>query len=160
MGLHSAMHASSSFFFSLVAYRDMATYAYGIGDKVATWIQWIFTFIMGGIICLIRGWELTLVLLCVAPIAAVVGVIVAKVGRLRGSRNWRQWFFLEMSFINKTITYMQMQRGVAFKEMLAYSKAGGAAEECLAAIRIVAAYSGEEREAQRYVGTVAADGVT
>ena len=44
-----------------------------------------------------------------------------------------------------------MQRKVAFKEMLAYSKAGGAAEEALAAVRIVAAYAGEEKEVKRLV---------
>ena len=33
------------------------------------------------------------------------------------------------------------------KEMAAYARAGGAAEEVLAAIRIVAAYGGEDKEA-------------
>ena len=36
------------------------------------------------------------------------------------------------------------------KEMAAYAKAGGVAEEALANIKIVAAFSGEEKESERW----------
>lgn len=36
------------------------------------------------------------------------------------------------------------------KEMTAYAKAGGVAEEALANIKIVAAFAGEIKEGQRY----------
>ena len=59
--------------------RDIATFQAGIGDKVATFIQWVSTFVFGAIICLARGWQLTLVILTVAPVAAGVGMVVARV---------------------------------------------------------------------------------
>ena len=46
---------------------------------MATFIQWVSTFVFGAIICLARGWQLTLVILTVAPVAAAVGVVVSKV---------------------------------------------------------------------------------
>ena len=58
---------------------DIASLQAGMGDKVATFIQWVSTFLIGAVICLVTGWELTLVILCVAPIAAFAGAVVAKV---------------------------------------------------------------------------------
>lgn len=37
------------------------------------------------------------------------------------------------------------------KEMAAYAKAGGVAEECLTNIRVVAAFAGEKKESERSV---------
>ena len=62
-----------------VHFRDIATFQAGIGDKIATFIQWVSTFVVGAIICLIRGWKLTLVILTVTPIAAGAGFILSKV---------------------------------------------------------------------------------
>ena len=60
-------------------YRDVSVFQRGLGDKMATFIQWVSCFVGGSVICLIRGWKLTLVLLSVAPIAAIVGAIIAMV---------------------------------------------------------------------------------
>ena len=66
----------------LILCRDVTTLQAGMGDKVATFIQWVSTFVMGAIICLSIGWELTLVILSVAPIAAAIGAVVARVSCL------------------------------------------------------------------------------
>ena len=50
-----------------------------MGDKVATFVQWVSTFVIGAVICLVTGWQLTLVILCVAPVAALAGAVVARV---------------------------------------------------------------------------------
>ena len=63
----------------MIICRDIATFQAGMGDKVATFIQWVSTFIVGAIICLVRGWKLTLVILSVAPVAVIAGSIVARV---------------------------------------------------------------------------------
>ena len=45
---------------------------------------------------------------------------------------------------------MQVLQSVAVKELEAYGLAGSVAEEVLSAIRIVAAYAGEEKEVGRW----------
>ena len=67
---------------SLNFFRDIATLQAGMGDKVACFIQWVSCFIVGAIVCLVEGWQLTLVILSVAPVAALSGGVVSRV-RLR-----------------------------------------------------------------------------
>ncbi len=48
----------------------------GIGDKIATFVQWVTTFFAGYTVGFIQGWQLTLVILAVAPLMVItVGVI-------------------------------------------------------------------------------------
>ena len=58
---------------------DVVTVYNGMGDKVATSLQWVSAFFSGVVLCLYRGWELTLVILTVAPAIALVGGVSGKV---------------------------------------------------------------------------------
>lgn len=68
--------------------RDVAVFQRGLGDKMATFIQWVSCFVGGAILCLVRGWKLTLVLLSVAPIAAIIGAIIAVVRTIACHVTW------------------------------------------------------------------------
>nr|XP_006814547.1 PREDICTED: LOW QUALITY PROTEIN: multidrug resistance protein 2-like [Saccoglossus kowalevskii] len=93
----------------------------GIGDKLGHFVQFFSTFVAGFIVGLVYGWELTLVLLCVTPFLAVCASIMVRL----------------------------MTRATNL-ELDAYAKAGAVAEEVLSAIRTVAAFGGEPKEAERY----------
>ena len=55
---------------------DIMKIQLGIGDKIATFVQWVTTFFAGYTVGFIQGWELTLIILAVAPFMVVtVGVI-------------------------------------------------------------------------------------
>ena len=51
----------------------------GIGDKLATLVQWIATFFAGFAVAFVRDWHLTLFMLGITPIIAVVAGIFSKV---------------------------------------------------------------------------------
>uniref|UniRef100_A0A3Q2XLB5 ATP-binding cassette, sub-family B (MDR/TAP), member 4 n=1 Tax=Hippocampus comes TaxID=109280 RepID=A0A3Q2XLB5_HIPCM len=93
----------------------------GIGDKVAMLIQSSATFITSVVIGLSKGWKLTLVILAVSPLLGVMAGLFSKV---------------LASFTTR--------------EQTAYAKAGAVAEEVLSAIRTVFAFSGQQREIERY----------
>ncbi|KAF3691922.1 Multidrug resistance protein 1 [Channa argus] len=93
----------------------------GIGDKVGMLLQAFTTFITSFIIGFSKGWKLTLVILAVSP---ALGISAA--------------------FFSKVLT------NFTSKEQSAYAKAGAVAEEVLSAIRTVFAFSGQEREIERY----------
>ncbi|ELU04466.1 hypothetical protein CAPTEDRAFT_135774, partial [Capitella teleta] len=93
----------------------------GIGDKLSLFFQQMFAFLAGFIVGFIYGWELTLVILAVSPLLAIAGGFMARVGA-----------------------------NMASKELEAYAKAGAIAEEVLGAFRTVVAFSGEEKECERY----------
>ncbi|CAD5121208.1 DgyrCDS9743 [Dimorphilus gyrociliatus] len=95
----------------------------GIGEKLATFIQWFTTFIVGYIMGFVRGWKLALVIISTSPLIAVCIVFIAKV-----------------------------VRSMTTKEIQTYAKAGAIAEEALSSIRIVSAFGGEDKEAKRYDG--------
>ena len=79
---------------------------------------------MGGLIIgFIYGWKLTLVVLAVLPVLAISGYL----------------FFYVTTEFSKS-------------ELDAYAKAGGVAEEVLAGIRTVTAFSGQKDEVKRYKG--------
>ena len=51
----------------------------GIGDKLATVIQWVTTFLGGYVIGFSQSWKLTLVILAVAPLLFVNAIFVVRV---------------------------------------------------------------------------------
>ncbi|KAL8602924.1 hypothetical protein ACOMHN_062619 [Nucella lapillus] len=93
----------------------------GIGDKVGTLIQWNSGALAGFIIGFYYGWKLTLVILAVSPLLVVSAAIFGK-----------------------------LAASMTTKELAAYAKAGGVAEEVFSAVRTVVAFGGQEKEAQRY----------
>ncbi|XP_077454039.1 phosphatidylcholine translocator ABCB4-like [Stigmatopora argus] len=93
----------------------------GIGDKVAMLIQSFATFLTSVVIGFSKGWKLTLVILAVSPLLGVMAAIFSKV---------------LASFTSR--------------EQSAYAKAGAVAEEVLSSIRTVFAFSGQQKEIERY----------
>uniref|UniRef100_A0A3Q3VSZ1 Uncharacterized protein n=1 Tax=Mola mola TaxID=94237 RepID=A0A3Q3VSZ1_MOLML len=93
----------------------------GIGDKVGMLIQACTTFITSFIIGFTTGWKLTLVILAVCPVLGI-----------------------------STAIYSKVLTSFTSKEQTAYAKAGAVAEEVLSAVRTVFAFSGQNREIQRY----------
>uniref|UniRef100_A0A1A8HQI9 ATP-binding cassette, sub-family B (MDR/TAP), member 4 n=2 Tax=Nothobranchius kuhntae TaxID=321403 RepID=A0A1A8HQI9_NOTKU len=93
----------------------------GIGDKVGMLIQSFSSFIAAFVIGFTQGWKLTLVILAVSPALGISAALFSKV---------------LASFTTK--------------EQSAYAKAGAVAEEVLSAIRTVYAFSGQNKEIDRY----------
>uniref|UniRef100_A0A1A8GQ60 ATP-binding cassette, sub-family B (MDR/TAP), member 4 n=1 Tax=Nothobranchius korthausae TaxID=1143690 RepID=A0A1A8GQ60_9TELE len=93
----------------------------GIGDKVGMLIQSFSSFIAAFVIGFTQGWKLTLVILAVSPALGISAALFSKV---------------LVSFTTK--------------EQSAYAKAGAVAEEVLSAIRTVYAFSGQNKEIDRY----------
>ncbi|XP_069552097.1 ATP-dependent translocase ABCB1 [Brachyistius frenatus] len=93
----------------------------GIGDKAAMLIQGFTAFIVSFIIGFTKGWKLTLVILAVSPALGISAALFSKV----------------------LATFTT-------KEQTAYAKAGAVAEEVLSAIRTVFAFSGQEKEIEKY----------
>ncbi|XP_013885124.1 multidrug resistance protein 1 [Austrofundulus limnaeus] len=93
----------------------------GIGDKVGMLIQSFSSFIAAFIIGFTKGWKLTLVILAVSPALGISAALFSKV----------------------LATFTS-------KEQSAYAKAGAVAEEVLSSIRTVYAFSGQQKEIQRY----------
>ncbi|XP_069504348.1 ATP-dependent translocase ABCB1-like [Ambystoma mexicanum] len=100
---------------------DINTIHEGLGDKICIFVQYFSTFLTGIIIGFVKGWKLTLVILCVSPLLALSAAIWSK--------------------LLATLTV---------KELSAYSKAGAVAEEILTAIRTVVAFNGQQKALQRY----------
>lgn len=97
----------------------------GIGDKLATAVQYVTTFAVGVIVGFIKGWSLTLVILAVTPILLISGFI----------------------FGNASSQATGDSLG-------SYAEAGGVASEVLGLIRTVTAFGGQESEAARYDAAV------
>ncbi|XP_054597176.2 ATP-dependent translocase ABCB1 isoform X2 [Nothobranchius furzeri] len=93
----------------------------GIGDKVGMLIQSFSSFVAAFVIGFTQGWKLTLVILAVSPALGISAALFSKV---------------LASFTTK--------------EQSAYAKAGAVAEEVLSAIRTVYAFSGQNKEIDRY----------
>ncbi|KAM6985033.1 bile salt export pump [Aplochiton taeniatus] len=92
-----------------------------IADQVAIFIERLSTFVFGFMVGFIGGWKLTLVVIAVSPLIGLgAGLMAMAVARLTG------------------------------QELQAYAKAGAVADEVLSSIRTVAAFGGEEKEAERY----------
>jgi ATP-binding cassette, subfamily B (MDR/TAP), member 1 len=93
----------------------------GIGDKVGSAVQFVSSFVAGFLIAFVYSWQLTLVILSVAPLLAVCGVLFAK---------------------SATESVGEGQT--------AYGAAGSIASEVLSLIKTVSAFGGQEEEARRY----------
>ncbi|XP_071394236.1 bile salt export pump isoform X2 [Centroberyx affinis] len=92
-----------------------------IADQVSIFIERISTFIFGFMVGFIGGWKLTLVVIAVSPLIGIAaGLMAMGVARLTA------------------------------QELKSYAKAGAVADEVLSSIRTVAAFGGEEKEAERY----------
>ncbi|XP_072037231.1 ATP-dependent translocase ABCB1-like [Amphiura filiformis] len=101
---------------------DIAQIQKGIGEKLATILQYTTSCIGGLILGFVKSWELALVIL------SFVGLII---------------------FPAITIT-TRFTRRLTQRELGGYGKAGSIAEEVLSAIRTVVAFSGEKKESKRY----------
>lgn len=51
----------------------------GVGDKCGNAIQYVATFVIGIIISLVKGWQLTLVVLSVSPLLFAASLLFTKV---------------------------------------------------------------------------------
>ncbi|XP_056145780.1 bile salt export pump [Lampris incognitus] len=92
-----------------------------IANQMPVFIEKISTFIFGFTVGFIGGWKLTVVVIAVSPLIGLgAGLMAWSLARMT------QW------------------------EIKAYAKAGSVADEVLSSIRTVAAFGGEEREAERY----------
>jgi ABC-type multidrug transport system fused ATPase/permease subunit len=101
--------------------QDVTKFEVGIGSKVSLAVAWLMTFFFGMIFDLIMGWQLTLIMCLMLPIAALLSGLTGRIMKI----------------------YTE-------KEMTAYAKAGSVAEEALGNIKIVAAFAGEIKEGERY----------
>ncbi|XP_061697230.1 bile salt export pump [Syngnathoides biaculeatus] len=92
-----------------------------IADQASFFIERLSTFVFGFMVGFIGGWKLTLVVIAVSPLIGVAAALMAMaVARVTG------W------------------------ELKAYAKAGAVADEVLSSIRTVAAFGGQDKEAERY----------
>ncbi|XP_049777245.1 ATP-dependent translocase ABCB1-like [Schistocerca cancellata] len=101
--------------------EDLTKLEDGIGEKVAMFVMYQVNVIGGVLMALVRGWELALVCLVSFPL------IVASI-----------------------VTTEVISSRLVRKELHAYGKAGGIAEEVLSGIRTVIAFGGQDKEDQRY----------
>ncbi|XP_047198623.1 bile salt export pump [Hippoglossus stenolepis] len=100
---------------------DMNKINTSIADQVSIFIQRLSTFVFGFMVGFTGGWKLTLVVIAVSPLIGLsTGLMAMAVGQLTA------------------------------KGLKAYAKAGAVADEVLSSIRTVAAFGGEEKEAERY----------
>lgn len=93
----------------------------GIGDKLATALQYMTNFVVGLIIGFIYGWRLTLLILACCPVLLLAGTVFGNASAEASSGG-----------------------------LGAYAEAGGVSTEVLSLIRTVTAFSGQEEEARRY----------
>ncbi|CAG9561787.1 unnamed protein product [Danaus chrysippus] len=95
----------------------------GIGEKLATFIYYQVTFISSIIMALIKGWKLTLLCLISLPVTLVI---------------------IGMAFF--------LSSRLAYKEAVVSALAGSKAEEVLSSIKTVFAFSGQQKELEKYEG--------
>lgn len=93
----------------------------GVGDKLATAVQFLSTFAAGIVVGLVKGWKLTLLILGVTPVLLLSGFI----------------------FGNASSEATGDSLG-------SYAEAGGVASEILGLIRTVTAFSAQKSESARY----------
>lgn len=93
----------------------------GIGDKLASIVQLLSTFIVGMIIAFLYSWKLTLVMLSACPLLMFSGALFAK----------------------------QVASGTVSTQN-AYASAAAIAAESLSLVRVVTAFNRQEDEARRY----------
>ncbi|CAI7780578.1 unnamed protein product [Closterium sp. NIES-54] len=91
------------------------------GSQVGSFLRYMAQFTGGFIIAFLAGWQLALLMLATLPLLAGAGAMMALMISISSS-----------------------------KGQLAYSAAGVIVEECVSAIRTVAAFTGEHRAVQQY----------
>ncbi|CAC5425120.1 ABCB1 [Mytilus coruscus] len=101
--------------------EDMHVILDGIGDKMATMIQWVTTFIVAFIIAFISEWKLSLASVAFCPVLVVVVAFMTR---------WLQT--------------------ISRREAQSYASAGAVAEEVFLSIRTVMAFNGQTKECERY----------
>ncbi|KAG0030198.1 Multidrug resistance protein 1 [Podila clonocystis] len=94
----------------------------GLADKVGLCLSNFTTFVAGFIIGFIKGWKLSLVLLCAVPLIGAAAAFMAKY----------------------TVESSSEGQG-------SYSKAGAVAEQAFSSIRTVVAFGGQKRETTAYL---------
>ncbi|XP_037343978.2 bile salt export pump [Pungitius pungitius] len=100
---------------------DISKINNAIAEQVSFFIERMSTFVFGFLVGFIGGWKLTLVVIAVSPLIGIAaGLMAMAVARLTG------------------------------RELASYAKAGAVADEVLLSMRTVAAFGGEEKEAERY----------
>lgn len=102
-------------------FRDLDKIQEGIGEKIGLFLFLLVSFVASVILAFLNGWKLTLVMLSCAPVIIICNGIVSKV-----------------------------QTSLTAQEMASYSNAGSVAEEVLSSIKTVMAFSGEDKEVERY----------
>jgi ABC-type multidrug transport system fused ATPase/permease subunit len=65
--------------------RDTNRFQEGLGDKLATAIQFVATFVAGLIVGFVKGWQLTLVILACIPAIGIAGFAVRKTNTFKFS---------------------------------------------------------------------------
>ncbi|CAL1280382.1 unnamed protein product [Larinioides sclopetarius] len=100
---------------------DLERIREGIGDKFSMLIQFGSTFFAGFIVGFFKGWQLTLIIMCMTP-----------------------FLMLSSAYIGKWIS------SSSAREQKKYGVAGGIAEEVLSSIRTVTMFNGQDREIKRY----------
>lgn len=63
----------------------MTKYEIGIGSKFSVALSWLATFVTGLVICLVNGWQLTLIMCAFLPVAAIVSGVTTRVSQTTNS---------------------------------------------------------------------------
>ncbi|GJP32661.1 hypothetical protein CLOM_g17268 [Closterium sp. NIES-68] len=92
-----------------------------MGEKVGTCMRFLAQFLGGFVVAFISGWQLALVMLATLPLLAVAGGVITVVVQQSTSKGQQ-----------------------------AYTAAGTIVEECVGAIRTVAAFTAERKSVQAY----------
>ncbi|XP_046573597.1 ATP-dependent translocase ABCB1-like [Haliotis rubra] len=101
--------------------EDMLQIHDGMGDKLAVFLQWMFTWLASVIISIALNWKLALVALSFSPfIVLISGILIGYA------------------------------RNVTKQEAMKYAKAGAVAQEVFSSIRTVHAFQGQEKACSRY----------
>ncbi|CAI5498535.1 unnamed protein product, partial [Closterium sp. Naga37s-1] len=100
---------------------DIVLVQEAMGEKVATCMQFLAQFLGGFVVAFISGWQLALVMLATLPLLAVAGGVITVVVQQSSSKGQQ-----------------------------AYTAAGTIVEECVGAIRTVAAFTAERKSVQAY----------
>lgn len=125
-----------------------------MGDKVATFLHYMATFVAGLVLGFVRGWKLTLVIISVCPLIAVSIIFLLFVSYFSC---FMQVFHSQYHVTKQLLPSLLALCGYQFlrlyskKEASAYAAAGAIADEVLSSIRTVAAFGGEKKEVERSV---------
>jgi ATP-binding cassette subfamily B (MDR/TAP) protein 1 len=123
----------------LFLFSNLSKFEEGIGEKAATFIFFLSTFVSGIITALVLGWKLALICMVSFPVSLGVTMIVSWVSNT---------FHPTLIYYDRY--YFQLSTKFSRQEMEAYGAAGSIAEEVLSSVRTVVAFNGQEKEITRY----------